>query len=885
MATIYWAESVNGSWTAANDWAGGVVPGADDTAVINATGGKGYTVDINSRVTVAGLDLDSANATLHLSSALTASVVELEAGILLLSAGKLSGTVDDTGGVLEIGVNKTSVLNNVTWHGALDPIYNEPRTSHKGYGALIISQGLTLTGAGGTGPGSANFTGFVEFNGLTNLDNAVITAVDFSITNSPTLTFGSGLTVNATDISSSGTLLNEGVVDANISVATLVNDGTLTTGSIETSDFINNGTVNAVLSSYFPVTFTGSATNNGIIDVAAGQALLMMTSNLITAGASSSIVLDGGVLYLQTPEGVDITTSQLLADYTLEHVVGSGDHGFGIFATGSLGEVVSGTLDNARSTLDIDPGSAVGTLGPFASGTIEGGTLIYNGTAPIDSGTSGYQFDDLTLQSSSPTLSLGDIGLKNVDLIGPTAISVDVAPQNGTSSINGGTLSGVGTLIVGNPNAGSDGSSAEINLSHVDITGVGDSGIVNISVSPDATLNVTQQAIDGYTIGLSSAEMIIGDANNATINVTSDTTTASSFTGGMFGSGTLGRGMHVNIASGATLDFTYTDGTLTNAGHMSVAPGGTLAIANGSQAFDNSGFVTSNGGVVVLAPAYLDNTGSITVANGTLILQGPLTVASLSAIAHPGSEEVVSGTLDLGGGLVTLGSNGVPTFDLDNGVINDGTIDIKQAQDVVWSGASSVDATLINNGNITIGAGQYYPITAINDAISGKGTISLGATGDAYGQLAIGSTVAAGQTLAFLGGSDLLRLANPTAYTDFAGTLSGFAVGDSICFGADGGVYGAEFFGKSIFVQFNDGSSVDLATSTALTGSLAVGTINGFAAITYVPNATSVHDWSFPGLGSHFGDRPQMGSRDIIMGMLAITEHDPQGWFFPHLSA
>jgi hypothetical protein len=844
MSVIDWAGAHSGNWTYASDWAGGVVPGIDDTAVIDASGGK-YSIDITTAVTVGGLELECATATLKLSSSLASPDIALQAGILDLDAATLSGTVACTGGVLEIGVGVTSVLNDVTWQGTLDPTYLSPG-GHKSYGTLVINNGLTLTGAGGVGPGSATFTGPVVFNDIATLDNATITLPYLDFTNSATLTLGTGLTLNADGVGSSGqTIINDGVVNSNIDGGTFINNGTLSASNIGAGAFTNNGTV--YLTSYLTQLDSGSFTNNGAIIVNSGQGLILAQADLPTEGATGSIVLNGGALIYQAPFGETITTSQLLALYGAENITNTGANGFDVLTTNMYGQTASSTLNNAGATLDFGIGTTVGTLAS-PGGEIDGGTLVFSGAGPVCNNQSVWSLNDLTLQSAAPTLTLGNVYFVDVTLSGPTTLDVGGSGSGGLVNIMGGTLSGVGTLNVDGPGG--------IILTDVDITGVGDSGQIAIAVATGEVLQLTQQNTAGYSIDLTGGTLLFESIDNATINVDASAVASN------FSAGTLGQGMQVNVAGGATL----------------VLDGGNV----------NAGTITVSGGTLDVLLSGLTNTGSISVDDGTLILQGALTVASLSAISHPGSQEVVSGTLDLGGHIVTPGVGDVPLFTLGGGTIDDGTLKIARGQGLVCTGAASINTTLINNGSITTtGAGQYSPITVINGAISGLGTIAIGAAGDVYGRLDLGNTVATGQTLSFLGGSDILQFDNSTAYNGFAGTLAGFAVGDALAFPTsynDSGVYGAAFFGKSIFIEFKDGHSIDLATTTALTGTLTEGAVNGIDSIIYTSNTLAIQDWSACGLESQFHNDPATGRCEFVRS-LAGPDHIPVEWYLPHLPA
>ncbi len=104
MAKIYWDSSQGGSWTTASDWSGGVVPGsADDVTISIAPGTLGYyyvdTFSLN--LTLHSLTLDQADAILGLNGGSLATDLILDAGIVQLGDGSLSGTIVGNGGYID----------------------------------------------------------------------------------------------------------------------------------------------------------------------------------------------------------------------------------------------------------------------------------------------------------------------------------------------------------------------------------------------------------------------------------------------------------------------------------------------------------------------------------------------------------------------------------------------------------------------------------------------------------------------------------------------------------------------------------------------------------------------------------------------------------------
>jgi hypothetical protein len=205
-----------------------------------------------------------------------------------------------------------------------------------------------------------------------------------------------------------------------------------------------------------------------------------------------------------------------------------------------------------------------------------------------------------------------------------------------------------------------------------------------------------------------------------------------------------------------------------------------------------------------------------------------LTTSSLSAIADPGSQLIVGGTLDLGGATITDGGGAVPLFALGNGCqVTDGTLKIAGGKPLTATGTTSISAALVDNGGVTVAGASAH--ASITDAVTGNGTISLAAT---RGYLGLGASIGAGQTIAFLDGSETLGLTTAGAEAGFSATLGGFAVGDKIALTGET-ITAAGFSGSSILVTLSTGSTMDFATSSALTGSLSVLNSGGNATLTY----------------------------------------------------
>src|SRR5262249_33497173 len=89
--TIKWKNGVNGVWTDSTNWDSGTVPGPGADAVLCASGG--YTVTINTPISVGSITVNDGSATLFVND--PGQTVTI-AGALTISNGAL--LVDTNGG-------------------------------------------------------------------------------------------------------------------------------------------------------------------------------------------------------------------------------------------------------------------------------------------------------------------------------------------------------------------------------------------------------------------------------------------------------------------------------------------------------------------------------------------------------------------------------------------------------------------------------------------------------------------------------------------------------------------------------------------------------------------------------------------------------------------
>ena len=233
-----WINASGGSWTstanAGADWSTGSVPISTDDVVIALSGSAAYTVTITSGASASAtsLTVNSPNAILLDQGTLTLTgTLMVSSGIFdLANGGSVSGgTLQATGGSFAWN---GGTLSGVTYDGTM----NLSSSSS----SVIVANGLTMFGVGGTGSGAINLTGqssILYAEGTETLNNATLnignnsTDYLYNYDNSAAavLTLGPTLTIDQTgsnanlsgyfDRSGSG-IVNDGTINADFTGGT-----------------------------------------------------------------------------------------------------------------------------------------------------------------------------------------------------------------------------------------------------------------------------------------------------------------------------------------------------------------------------------------------------------------------------------------------------------------------------------------------------------------------------------------------------------------------------------------------------------------------------------------------------------------------------------------
>jgi hypothetical protein len=234
-----------------------------------------------------------------------------------------------------VGYGIGGMLDGVTLQGTLD--LSQPNAS------MIIKDGITLTGANGTGPGTIDLTGtqssltqsslFVQ--GVETLDNAVINIASGTLysdirNGDSILTLGPNLTINQTGgprsvLASFSAGFSPGTINSSSITAKseIINAGTINAGFsggqffIDPENFVNQGTIHASngdavgIGALSSVNFTnsgrlwadgGSITVGDVagdtpvvgtgIDEISGAGIISFSSNAVVSGQGQSVIFD-----------------------------------------------------------------------------------------------------------------------------------------------------------------------------------------------------------------------------------------------------------------------------------------------------------------------------------------------------------------------------------------------------------------------------------------------------------------------------------------------------------------------------------------------------------------------------------------------------------------
>ncbi len=445
-------------------------------------------------------------------------------------------------------------------------------------------------------------------------------------------------------------------------------------------------------------------------DVTVNEAGGGSTGTLILSGAnqdagagrsSATITLEGGGLTISGSGQIGFEDSLAVTDGDLtvqgQVNVGSAVDGF---TRGNVTVSGAGSLSLEGGTIFgqtlIQGGNAVGLGGNF-----DDGVLMTGGALDIEATTSGDVVNG-EVGGTGGTLTINQFaadGSTPVALNGNVTNNVGATVNNGTINgniiQNGGTVANNASPLVGDPDARITGT---VTVNDGGFTNAGEiGGTVTVSGSGadfdntgslESTLNVTDGSFDNQAGGsVTGLATVSGDSDTGAAGVL--TASGGSFDGG------------IQVDADGELIITADTGTALDP--VSVTNnGGTININAGNlttDLLDHQDGITNNASNIV---------GDVDVAGGTFNNQ---------------SGADIDGSVDITGTGVVNADGGTFQQDIQ---INGGTLNINTDFDETAPGAVQ---TILNSGNINVGAGAAAPVTFTTDFDSAGGTTTISANG------------------------------------------------------------------------------------------------------------------------------------------------------------
>lgn len=664
--------------------------------------GSGVQFSVGGALTIAGSSI------LELGRISFATGVTLDIG----PSGSLTGTrsADATLPLTFSG----GTLTNLTWQGPLA----------LAAGSTLTLNGLTATGAGGTGPGTISGTYAVIRVQQSVLDNAAVTLTggSFYAGQPPgfTLTLGTHLSLS---VQAGQTYFGEQYYDDRVVVR---NEGTLSlTGTLNAyaTGFINAGTLRidgGLLRYNHDTRVPYGFSNAGTVSVAHGS-LQVGDLNAANAFVNTGLVSigDGGTL-------ICLNQSFTLSDGLLP--------GYEAAPTGTVLLAGASTLSGTRTSASPNFRFTGGTLsnatwrGSLTLGNIDSATPEFLTLRNVTfTGEDGTGPGTITLTQSlpagsfvRPVLTVAQPVLDNVTvtLIGAASVQsirLDTVAAGGTVTL------GSGATIIGKTDVGIGGTGGSV-VNNGTVTAV--SGLFYILA--DAVIN-------NGTILATGSYIDIGKVftNSGSVTALSGTVSIS-----------------VSSVPGSSVS-NLNAGTLTG-GSWTAGPGGTIKLpfAATNPAFaDNATIVLDGAGSMF---SLVDTaSGTISLESrlnfiggaGTLAVLGGRDYASTLSIVNDGMLRIGGGTFAAGG--LTIGASGA------------------------LSGFGTITAPIVNIGAIEAAGGTL----TLAGGVLGAGAISV----DDGAALRVGA-VGARQVVTLDGASTL----DLTALPDFQGALAGLSAGDAL---------------------------------------------------------------------------------------------------------
>ncbi|MGE3166740.1 MAG: beta strand repeat-containing protein [Planctomycetota bacterium] len=687
-----WVFPGSGSWTDAQNWSGGTVPGPGVAVTIPEYPGE-LTVTVTTGNSVCASVVSDENLRLQGGTLNVTGSLQVN-GILTLAGGTLANAtvLPGTGG---------EGLNATTSGGTLDGVTLASLATLGNDADMTVRNGLTFAGGSIQMTTNNNFTditfngtqtvggnGEIIFNGSGNLvRNRLFTNVA-----STTVTFGPGVTLRG----------RQGLIGTG--TGSFVNQGTMrsdTAGqTVQVTNLSNTGMLQAFGGT---LDLNGVTGNLGTAQVNGGGVLDVDGNYTVN---SALIVRDASTLTLR---GTWVNAGGIAMTNSTVNLGGSFQQSSLASFTRSGGTVnLTGTIDVTGTTLAFNAASGSWM---FVGGTVMGGTItMANGQSLIPTTTAGT-LSGVTLAGVLAMPNDADITVTNGLTFAPGG-GIQMTTSNNFTDItlNGSqTIGGTGEIVF-------DGTGTLVrNRLFTNVAAT------TITFGPGVTLRGRQGLIGTGTGNFVNEGTIRSDTAGQTVQVTNLTNT-----------GTL-------QAFGGTLDL---NGVTGNLGTAQVNGGGVLDV-DGNYTV-NSSLTIRDASTLTLRGTWV-NAGGIAMTDSTVNLGGSFQHSSLASFTRSGGTVNLTGIIDVTGN--TLAFNAATgSWLFVGGTVVGGTMTMANGQSLIptttagtLSGVTLAGVfTMPNDGDITItngltfGAGGSIQMTTNNNFtdITFNGSQTIGGTGE-----------------------------------------------------------------------------------------------------------------------------------------------------------
>ena len=849
-STTYAAQGVyNGSGPSPNNagnTGGGTITLTNSTVVTSGAGGYGVDTENGGKTTLTGGSVSTKGAEADAILALGGSTVTLS-GVTLAASGNASKGID----VLGTGTTLTGLNLTISTSGIVDPatgvgvqgVYNgnsrNPGAQSTGGGAVTLTDSsVTTSGVGATGVQTANsgvtqlFGGSITTAGAkavgllaqsgasvtAGLDTAgnatVITTRDVSAFGAQALG-GATLTLNGTQIATSGNGAAGLVVNDAATNVTATNVTITTKGGMDASTgFYAHGVFNGPGSGTSGGTLTlnnanvsASGADASAVATSTGGATTINRGSFSTSGGAATIsVVDTGSVQINgatvssSGEGSAISVSGAGARLTGSNLtIGASGAIIAVFngATGSydVGGVVR-LIDSVVKTVPVASDGVdsenKGTT-TFLGGSISTSSQGTAGAAAIDGGLLKIGLDSAGVGTVITTTGAGSVGLgsrtagsvltvEGASILstgdGSSGLDVTAGGELDATNVNVVTTGGYdpdsGRFSYGAANAsyGPFSGSGVLTLTNSTISTTGQ-GAYGVYAGPNSTTTITGGSISTSGDGAHAIYASGAGANVAANGVAISTSGAAAFGAYVSGGASLSLGANTSItttgAGSIGVNVSGAGSTATIADNVAISVGaGSLALSA-----DSGGAIVTKGALTLRsAGTALFLSGG--ASTGTITFGGPLNITTTSA-ASPAVLMIGDNASFNGASGGSINAAGV-AFSLLNGVNQSATFvnyAISNASGDLFFADPTTTTLNFTNTTLNAGAGNLFDATAgstITANVSGStltGAVATDATSTTNANLTNNST------LTLTGDSTISNLSLANSALGFSAPVNG----------------------------------------------------------------------------------------------------------------